>query len=62
MLLHLTKTMIYLQTDEVEGWEMEEISTIPAYYPGNIKMGEIYKFLGSDTYELYDVIYKRVKK
>ena len=49
-------------TDEVEGWEMEEISQVSAYYPGNIKMGEIYKFLGSDTYELYDVIYKRVKK
>ena len=49
-------------TEEVEGWEMNEISSIPAYYPGNIKTGEIYKFLGSDTYELYDVIYKRVKK
>jgi spermidine/putrescine-binding protein len=37
---------------------------LEVYYPGNIDTngGEIYKYLGSDVYELYDEIYKRVKK
>ena len=42
----------------------EGITDKAVYYPGNIDYngGEIYKYLGSDVYELYDVIYKRVKK
>lgn len=42
--------------------EYEGISDLPVYYPGNIANGEIYKYLGTNTYELYDLIYKRVKK
>lgn len=32
------------------------------YYPGNVEKGEIYKYLGTDTYSVYDRIYKKVKK
>ena len=44
--------------------EFEGITDLEVYYPGNIDIngGEIYKYLGSGVYELYDVIYKRVKK
>ena len=44
--------------------EFEGITDLVVYYPGNIddKGGEIYKYLGTKTYELYDKIFKRVKK
>ena len=44
--------------------DFEGITDLEVYYPGNIDTngGEIYKYLGSSVYELYDVIYKRVKK
>ena len=44
--------------------EFEGITDKEVYYPGNIDIagGEIYKYLGTSVYELYDVIYKRVKK
>lgn len=44
--------------------EFEGITDLEVYYPGNISTdgGEIYKYLGSSVYEMYDVIYKRVKK
>jgi spermidine/putrescine-binding protein len=44
--------------------EFEGIIDLEVYYPGNIDVagGEIYKYLGTSVYELYDVIYKRVKK
>ena len=44
--------------------EFEGITDLEVYYPGNIDAngGEIYQYLGSNVYELYDVIYKRVKK
>lgn len=44
--------------------EFEGITDLEVYYPGNIDVlgGEIYQYLGTKTYELYDLIYKRVKK
>lgn len=44
--------------------EFEGITDLEVYYPGNIDLngGEIYKYLGTKVYELYDVIYKKVKK
>jgi spermidine/putrescine-binding protein len=44
--------------------EFEGITDLEVYYPGNIDVngGEIYKYLGTKVYELYDVIYKKVKK
>ena len=42
--------------------DYEGVSDLEVYYPGNIENGEIYKYLGTETYELYDLIYKRVKK
>ena len=44
--------------------EFEGITDKEVYYPGNIDIagGEIYKYLGTSVYELYDAIYKRVKK
>ena len=42
--------------------EYDGIATLPVYYPGNITNGEIYKYLGTQTYELYDLIYKKIKK
>lgn len=40
--------------------DFEDIATHPAYYPGDIKNGEVYQYLGSDIYNLYEEIYKRV--
>ena len=44
--------------------DFEGITDLEVYYPGNIDVlgGEIYQYLGTKTYELYDLIYKRVKK
>lgn len=42
--------------------EFEGITDLTVYYPGNITNGEIYQYLGTSTYELYDRIYKKVKK
>lgn len=44
--------------------DFEGITDLSVYYPGNIDSlgGEIYQYLGTKTYELYDLIYKRVKK
>ncbi len=42
--------------------EFEGITDLPVYYPGNITNGQIYKYLGTKTYEKYDLIYKKVKK
>ena len=40
------------------------ITDLPVYYPGRaaINGGEIYQYLDEKTYELYDKIYKKVKK
>ena len=32
-----------------------------AYYPGDIEGGEVYKYLGKDTYSAYEEAYKRIK-
>ena len=40
--------------------DFEDVATHPAYYPGDIKNGEVYQYLGSDIYNLYEEIYKRV--
>lgn len=43
--------------------EYDGITNLEVYYPGNIaETSEIYKYLGTDTYSLYDLIYKKVKK
>ena len=42
--------------------DYEGVSDLKVYYPGNIANGEIYSYLGTKTYELYDLIYKKVKK
>jgi spermidine/putrescine-binding protein len=42
--------------------EYEGIADLEVYYPGNITNGEIYQYLGTKTYSLYDSIYKKVKK
>ena len=42
--------------------EYEGIADLDVYYPGNITNGEIYKYLGTKTYSIYDSIYKKVKK
>ena len=55
-----TQTKVYqamLNDSDFEG-----ITDKTVYYPGNITNGEIYKYLGTKTYELYDKIYKKVKK
>jgi spermidine/putrescine-binding protein len=41
---------------------IEGITDLPVYDPSNVKYGEIYKYLGTEAYELYDKIYKKVKK
>lgn len=55
-----TQTAVYqaMVADE----EYEGVSDLEVYYPGNIENGQIYKYLGTPTYELYDLIYKKVKK
>ena len=35
---------------------------LDVYYPGDLSNGEIYKYLGTETYSVYDSIYKKVKK
>lgn len=42
--------------------DYEGIADLDVYYPGNITNGEIYKYLGTQTYSVYDSIYKKVKK
>ena len=42
--------------------DFEGITDKAVYYPGNITNGEIYKYLGTTAYEIYDRIYKKVKK
>ena len=42
--------------------DFEGITDLTIYYPGNITNGEIYKYLGTNAYEIYDLIYKKVKK
>ena len=42
--------------------EYEGIADLDVYYPGDITNGEIYKYLGTKTYSVYDSIYKKVKK
>jgi spermidine/putrescine-binding protein len=55
-----TQTAVFQAMYEDE--EYDGVATLDVYYPGNISNGEIYKYLGTQTYELYDLIYKKVKK
>ena len=48
---------IPLDDEDYTGYPLLEV-----YNPANIIKGEIYKYLGTKTYEEYDLIYKRVKK
>ena len=54
-----TQTKVYEAV--LEELDFDE-KTASVYYPGNITNGEIYKYLGTKAYEVYDLIYKRVKK
>lgn len=50
-------------SDEYSGdYPLKLISGMSNYYPGNVQKGEIYKYLYTETYGVYDQIYKKVKK
>lgn len=49
-------------SDEDEDYPLKLIANMSNYYPGNVAKGEIYKYLGTETYSVYDSIYKKVKK
>ena len=55
-----TQSAVY--NSMLEDPDFEGITDLAVYYPGNITNGEIYKYLGTKTYEVYDLIYKKVKK
>ena len=55
-----TQSAVY--NSMLEDPDFEGITDLTVYYPGNITNGEIYKYLGTKTYEVYDLIYKKVKK
>ena len=40
--------------------DFEDVALHEAYYPGDIKNGEVYQYLGPEIYNLYEEIYKRV--
>ncbi len=40
--------------------DFEDVASHAAYYPGDIRNGEVYQYLGSEIYNLYEEIYKRV--
>ena len=55
-----TQTAVYesMLNDE----DFEGITDLTVYYPGNVTNGEIYKYIGTSAYEIYDLIYKKVKR
>lgn len=55
-------TLSWVKEQMVGEEGIEGITDLEVYDPSNVDNGEIYKYLGTSTYELYDKIYKKVKK
>ena len=55
-------TLSWVKESMIGDEGIEGITDLPVYDPSNVKYGEIYKYLGTEAYELYDKIYKKVKK